>query len=93
MRQRMESNSRVQQMSAEQREQAIQMQLKFVPYMAYLGPLIGGPIGMLAIAGVVMLAARIFGSAITLQTDVFHYGLRLANGGGPLCPGHRGPVP
>jgi len=47
-------NSRVQQMSAEQREQAIQMQLKFVPYMAYLGPLIGGPIGMLAIAGVVI---------------------------------------
>src|SRR5215831_11504216 len=44
MRHQMELSTRAQQMTPEQREQGIQMQLKFVPVFAYGGVLLGVPL-------------------------------------------------
>jgi len=43
------------------------MQLKFVPYMAYVNPIVGIPLMTLVVAAVVMVAARIFGSSVTFK--------------------------
>ena len=63
MRQAMETNSRVQQMDPQQREQALQMQLKFAP----IGAFVVGPIAIvvvaLIIAGVLLGVAKMMGAA------------------------------
>jgi Yip1 domain len=47
-----ETSSRVQQMPAEQREQALAMQMKLAPVIGYAGPIIGVPIVDVVIAAV-----------------------------------------
>jgi len=64
LRQAMETNSRMQQMDAQQRENAIQMQIKFAPMGAY----VVGPIAIvviaLATAGVLLLVCKMMGAAL-----------------------------
>lgn len=64
MRQAMETNSRVQQMDPQQRENALQMQLKLAPIGAY----VVGPIAIVAtaliIAGVLLLVCKVMGASI-----------------------------
>jgi len=64
MRQAMESNSRMQQMDPQQRENAIQMQLKFAPIGAYVvGPIVIVVIA-LATAGVLLLVCKMMGASL-----------------------------
>lgn len=55
VRQNIESSPRTQNMPAEQREQAIAMQMKFVPILGWIGAVVGSPIYALAVAGVMLL--------------------------------------
>ena len=57
MRQQMETNSRMQQLTPEQREQQIQLWTKLGPVLAYGGSVIWPPLRSLIIAGVLMLVA------------------------------------
>lgn len=59
LRQQFETNSRLQELSAEQRNQAIAVQLRIVPYTMYAGALIGPPVVYMLIALVLMYAFRI----------------------------------
>lgn len=54
----MENNERVQQLSAEQREQAIEQQKKFMPVAVRVGPLVGVALGLVVIAGALMFTFR-----------------------------------
>jgi len=60
IRQQMETNSRVQQMDPAAREQAVAMQLKFIPVTVYGFAIVGTPVGALIIAGVLLLIFRTF---------------------------------
>ncbi len=55
MRHELETSSRTQQMSAEQREAALTQMVKFTGIVSYVGPLVGTPLSFLAMAGVLML--------------------------------------
>lgn len=55
IRQSIESNSRVQSLPPEQREQAIDRGVKFAGVMGYVGAVLGTPIVMIVVAGVLML--------------------------------------
>lgn len=57
IRDKMESNSRVQQMPAEQREQQIQMWTKMAPIIGYVGGVVGPIFRSLVVAAVLMLVA------------------------------------
>jgi hypothetical protein len=64
MRQAMENNSKVQQMDPQQRENALQMQIKFAPIGAYVvGPIVIVVIA-LAIAGVLLLVCKMMGASL-----------------------------
>ncbi|HEX3747387.1 MAG TPA: Yip1 family protein [Bryobacteraceae bacterium] len=54
LRHQMETNSRFQQMSADQREQNLAMQMKFAPVGGYVGALIGVPLYDLVVAAVLL---------------------------------------
>src|SRR5262245_50430739 len=54
MRQQFANSSRAQQMTPEQREQAIAMQSKFAPIFGYVGSIVGVPVAYLVIAGVLL---------------------------------------
>ncbi|MGC9952055.1 MAG: Yip1 family protein [Bryobacteraceae bacterium] len=64
MRQAMETNSRMQQMDAQQRENALQLQLKFAPIGAYVaGPIVIIVIA-LATAGVLLMVCKMMGASV-----------------------------
>jgi hypothetical protein len=64
MRQAMETNSRVQQMDPQQREAALQMQLKFAPIGAYVaGPIVIVVIALI-MAGVLLMVCKMMGASI-----------------------------
>src|SRR5947209_6480647 len=65
--QQMEKSSQTQNMSQEQRDQAIQMGTKFAAGMAYAGVLIGVPIVMAIMAGVLMLTMSMVGGKFTFK--------------------------
>jgi hypothetical protein len=67
VRQGMESSPRTQQLSPEQREQAVQTGARFAPVFGYVVALIGTPVGIALIAAVLMLTARMFGARLTYQ--------------------------
>ena len=64
MRQAMESNSRVQQMDPQQREAALQMQLKFAPIGAYVAGPIVIVVMALVMAGVLLMVCKMMGASI-----------------------------
>jgi len=63
IRQQMESNSRLQQLPAEQREQQIQMWTKLGPVFAYVAAVVWPPLRALIVAAVLMLTAAVLMSA------------------------------
>jgi hypothetical protein len=67
MRQAMETNSRMQQMDAQQRETIIQQQIKFAPIGAYVVGPIAIVVVALAIAGVLLLVTKMMGAALTFK--------------------------
>lgn len=54
----MENNERVQQLSAEQKEKAIEAQRKFMPIAVRVGPLVGIALGLAVIAGALLFTFR-----------------------------------
>ena len=64
MRQAMETNSRVQQMDPQQREAALQMQLKFAPIGAYVAGPIVIVVMALVMAGVLLMVCKMMGASI-----------------------------
>lgn len=54
----LENNERVQQLTAEQRAQAMEGQRKFMPYAMRLGPVIGIALGMLVVAGALLFTFK-----------------------------------
>jgi len=68
IRQQMETNPRVQQMDAAAREQAVTMQMKFIPITVYAFAIVGTPVSALIVAGIFLLIFRtILGAEITLK--------------------------
>jgi len=65
--QQMEKDSRTQSMSQEQKDQAIQMGTKFAAGMAYGGVIIGVPIVMALMAGVLMLTMSMVGGKFSFK--------------------------
>jgi hypothetical protein len=59
-----ETNSRMQQMDAQARENAIQMQGKFAPIIGYAGAVVGPPITALIVGGVIVLMCKLGGAAL-----------------------------
>jgi hypothetical protein len=64
MRQAMETNSRMQQMDAQQRDAALQMQLKFAPIGAYVVGPIAIVVVALIMAGVLLMVCKMMGASI-----------------------------
>lgn len=68
IRRQMENSSRVQQMSAEQRDQAVAMQMKFAPVFGYVGALVGVPIYDLIAAAVLLgIAGGLMGGGMRFK--------------------------
>jgi hypothetical protein len=65
--QQMEKDSRTQNMSQEQKDQAIQMGSKFAAGMAYAGVIIGVPVVMALMAGVLMLTMSMVGGKFSFK--------------------------
>src|SRR5690348_5842821 len=65
--QQMEKNSQTQNMSQEQKDQAIQMGTKIASGMSYGGVLIGVPVVMALIAGVLMLTMNMVGGKFSFK--------------------------
>lgn len=64
----MESSSSTQNMTAEQREQAVAMGMKLAPIIGYAGSLLGVPVVMLIIAGALMLIPNVlFGARLAFK--------------------------
>lgn len=64
MRQAMETNTRLQQMDPQQREAALQMQLKFAPIGAYVVGPIAIVVVALIMAGVLLMVCKMMGASI-----------------------------
>src|SRR5208282_258461 len=62
-----ETNSRMQQMDAQQRETAIQMQVKFGPIGGYVFGLIGPPLMALIVGAVILLMAKLGGASLKFK--------------------------
>lgn len=62
-----ETNSRMQQMDAQARDNAIQMQVKMGPMFGYIFGVIGPPIMALIVGGVVLLMCKLGGAALTFK--------------------------
>jgi hypothetical protein len=62
-----DTNTRMQQMDAQARESAIQMQVKFGPIFGYLFSLIGIPIMALIVGGVVLLVTKLAGASLKFK--------------------------
>lgn len=65
--QQMDKNSQAQNMSQEQRDQAIQMGTKFAAGMGYAGVIIGVPVVMALMAGVLMLTMSMVGGRFNFK--------------------------
>lgn len=59
MREQMESNSRMQQLSPEQKERIVEQQMKFAPVGAYGGAVVMIPVSGLVMAGVLLLVFKV----------------------------------
>jgi hypothetical protein len=67
-RQQSETNTQMQKMPADQREQVMAKQIQFAPVMGYAGSVLGIPIASLIIGGVFLLVFKMFlGAAITYR--------------------------
>jgi len=62
-----ETNAKMQQMDAQQREQAIQMQVKFGPIGGYVFSIIGIPLVALIIGGVILLMTKMAGASLKFK--------------------------
>jgi len=62
-----ETSSRMQQMEAQQREAAIQMQSKFGPISGYVFAVVGPPLTLLITAGVLLLMCKLGGAALKFK--------------------------
>jgi hypothetical protein len=71
IRHQMETNSRVAQMSPEQREQAVAAQVRFVPIFVYAAVIVGTPIYYLVSAGVLLMIVKGIMSAPVSFKQVF----------------------
>lgn len=67
LRQKAETTPQFQELPSEQRERAIQMQLKFVPYASYVGPVVGFTGIVLIVAGAVLPMVRLMGGIIAFK--------------------------
>ena len=67
MRQAMETNTRMQQMDAQQRETIIQSQIKYAPIGAYVVGSIAIPVVALIVAGVLLLMCKMMGASLTYR--------------------------
>ena len=67
MRQAMETNTRLQNMDAQQRESALQMQLKFAPIGAYIVGPIAIVVVALIMAGVLLMVCKMMGASLTFK--------------------------
>jgi hypothetical protein len=67
MRQAMEASTRVQNMDAQQREAALQMQLKFAPIGAYIVGPIAIVVVALIMAGVLLMVCKMMGASLTFK--------------------------
>jgi hypothetical protein len=67
MRQAMETSTRVQNMDPQQRENALQMQLKFAPIGAYIVGPIAIVVVALIIAGVLLMVCKMMGASLTFK--------------------------
>ena len=67
LRQKAETTPQFQELPLEQRERAISVQLKFVPYAAYVGPVVGFTGIVLVVAGAVLLMVRLMGGTVTFK--------------------------
>ena len=63
MRQQLEKSSQAQQLTAEQRERAIQINVKFTSIMGYGGALVGAAVTALILAGVLTLVFKVMMNA------------------------------
>jgi hypothetical protein len=57
--QAMDSSPRTQNLSAEEKQKAIEMQMKFMPVMTYVGAVLGTPVMLLIVSGVMMLIFKV----------------------------------
>jgi len=62
-----DTNTRMQQMEAQQRETAIQMQVKFGPIGGYVFGVIGPPLLALIVGGVILLMAKLGGASLKFK--------------------------
>jgi hypothetical protein len=67
VRRSMETNARVQSLSAEQREQAVERGAKFGAVFGYAGAVLGVPISLALIAAVLLLTSRMMGAELTYR--------------------------
>lgn len=67
VRRSMETNPRVQALTAEQREQAIERGAKFGAIFGYVGAVTGVPISVAVIAGVLLLTSSMMGAQLTYR--------------------------
>ncbi len=67
MRSMMESNTRMQQLDPQQRETALQQQVKFAPIAGYVFTVIGVPIGALIVGGVILLMSKLGGASLKFK--------------------------
>lgn len=67
LRQKAETTPQFQELPSEQRERAIEMQLKFVPYAAYVGPVVGFTGIVLVVAGGVFAMFKLMGGTIAFK--------------------------
>jgi hypothetical protein len=66
IRQTLENNSKVQNLPADQREAAVQMQIKFAP-LAYVFVVLGPPLVALIVGGVILLMCKMGGASLTFK--------------------------
>lgn len=67
LRQKAETTPQLQELPAEQRERAIEMQLKFVPYAGYVGAVVGFAGMILIVAAAVLPMVRLMGGTVTFK--------------------------
>jgi len=67
VRRSMETNARVQSLTTEQREQAVERGAKFGAIFGYAGAVLGVPISVALIAAVLLLTSRMMGSQLTYR--------------------------
>ena len=67
LRHKAETTPQFQELPSEQRERAIEMQLKIVPYASYAGPVVGFAGIILAVSGAVLLMVKLTGGTVAFK--------------------------